>query len=254
MTPPSPIRQLEVFLKARMEKACENVSDDATQKSFRNASDLLDQEECLRFCFRNKPPGTGVHFKNAFNALPTSLWSEDESWLLHQTSLNMYVLNSCIDLEKIARRLQKMFRRRSNWIQTHIPALGVTAQLAEMQRHQHSKKVNIWRAKYRQGAKLQQSHFFWETTAREPPQTQGLNNELKRVVSNREKYGWTSGWTRSSTAATLLLYRAAQNFDSEKQKLISWIMSNLAKPTTKRKNPYKHLTEGGLTLQSSQFR
>jgi len=139
MTPPSPIRQLEVFLKARMEKAYENVSDDATQKSFRNASDLLDQEECLRFCFRNKPPGTGVHFKNAFNALPTSLWSEDESWLLHQTSLNMYVLNCCIDLEKIARRLQKMFRRRSNWIQTHIPALGVTAQLAEMQRHQHSK-------------------------------------------------------------------------------------------------------------------
>jgi len=66
-------------LKMRMEKAYENVSDDATQKSFRNASDLLDQEECLRFCFRNKPPGTGVHFKNAFNALPTSLWSEDES-------------------------------------------------------------------------------------------------------------------------------------------------------------------------------
>jgi len=47
---------------------------------------------------------------------------------------------------------------------------------------------------------------------------------------------------------------AAQNFDSEKQKLISSIMSNLVKPTTKRKNPYKHLTEGGLMLQSSQFR
>jgi hypothetical protein len=59
-----------------MEKAYEHVSDDATQKSFRNASDLLDQEECVRFYIRNKTPGTGVHFKTALNALPTSLWSE----------------------------------------------------------------------------------------------------------------------------------------------------------------------------------
>jgi len=66
-------------LKMRMDKAYENVSDDATQKSFRNASDLLDQEECVRSCFRNKTPGTGVPYKNAFNVLPTSLWSEDES-------------------------------------------------------------------------------------------------------------------------------------------------------------------------------
>jgi len=32
-------------------------------------------------------------------------------------------------------------------------------------------------------------------------------------------------------------YRTAQIFDGQEQKLVSWIMSNLLKPTTKRENP-----------------